>query len=127
MVPHSWLPVHRSTDDELVGYLVRESARTTPLTLFGYPLAPPSEPAAALAVLIERGLAILAEPWWLIDGDQEVEVRILEAFPDRVRVVEAPFGFYGPDSPRHTLAAPAARAQSAATSLTSTNRFRVLR
>jgi hypothetical protein len=108
MVPHSWLPVHRSTDDELVGYLVRESAGTTPLTLFGHPLAPPSEPAAALAVLSERGLAILAEPWWLVDGDQEVEVRILEAFPDRVRVVEAPYGFYGPDSPRHTLAAPAA-------------------
>lgn len=57
-----------------------------------------------MAVLEARGLA---EAWWLDRGDQQVEVRIVEAYPDRVQVVEAPFGFCGPDSPRHTLETPA--------------------
>lgn len=106
MIPSDWVPHRRPGDDELVGYLVREASGTTPLTLFGHPLAAPGDPGAAQAVLEQRGLASLAESWWLADSDQEVEVRILEAYPDRVHVVEAPYGFYGPDSPRHTLAAP---------------------
>lgn len=106
VIPSDWVPYRRSSDAELVGYLVRDASGTTPLTLFGHPLAAPGEPAAAKAVLKERGLACLAESWWLADGEETIEVKILEAYPDRVRVVEAPFGFYGPDSPRHTLAAP---------------------
>ena len=77
-----------------------------PMNLLGHPLAIPGEPAVAIAVLEARGLASLAESWWLRAGDDEVEVRILEASRDRVRVVEAPYGFYGPDSPRHTLETP---------------------
>jgi hypothetical protein len=107
VIPPHWVPHRRPDDQELVGYTVREAAGTVPLSLLGHPLATPREPAAAIAVLESRGLACLAEAWWLRAGDDEVEVRILEAFPDRVRVVEAPFGFYGPDSPRHTLATPA--------------------
>ncbi len=106
MIPSNWLPHRRPSDGELVGYLLPDAAGTTPLTLFGHPLAAPGEPAAAVAVLERRGLASLAESWWLTDDDEQVEVRILEAYPDRVRVVEAPYGFYGPDSPRHTIAAP---------------------
>ena len=106
VIPPNWVPHRRRSDAELVGYLAREASGTTPLTLFGHPLAAPGEPAAAEAVLEQRGLASLAESWWLVEEDREVEVRILEAYPDRVRVVEAPYGFYGPDSPRHTLAAP---------------------
>jgi hypothetical protein len=83
------------------------SATTTPLNLFGHPLADPGEAARAVAVLEARGLASLAEAWWLRHGDEAVEVRIVAARPDRVYVVEASFGFYGPDSPRHTLETPA--------------------
>ena len=79
---------------------------TTPLSLLGLPLASSREQAEAVRVLEARGLACLAEPWWLHSGDHAVEVRILEASPDRVHVVEAPFGFYGPGSPRHTLETP---------------------
>jgi hypothetical protein len=77
-----------------------------PMNLLGHPLAIPGEPAVAIAVLEARGLASLAESWWLHAGDAEVEVRILEAAPNRVRVAEAPYGFYGLDSPRHTLETP---------------------
>jgi hypothetical protein len=107
VIPSDWVPHRRAADAELVGYLRRDPSGTTPLNLFGHPLTGPGEPARAVAVLEARGLASLAEAWWLGRGEEAVEVRILEAFPDRVRVVEAPFGFYGPDSPRHTLETPA--------------------
>jgi len=106
VIPSDWVPYRRPSDSELVGYTAREPAGTVPLSLLGHPLATPREPAAAIAVLEARGLACLAESWWLQAGDDEVEVRILEAFPDRVRVVEAPYGFYGPGSPRHTRQTP---------------------
>ena len=106
VTPSHWVPYRRPSDSELVGYTVRDAGGTVPLSLLGHPLAGPGEPAAAIAVLEARGLACLSESWWLRAGDDEVEVRILEAFPDRVRVVEAPYGFYGPDSPRHTLETP---------------------
>ena len=107
VIPSDWVPHRRPADAELVGYLRRDTSGTTPLNLFGHPLAAPGEPARAVAVLEARGLACLAEAWWLRHGDEAIEVRIVEASPDRVHVVEAPFGFYGPDSPRHTLETPA--------------------
>jgi hypothetical protein len=107
MIPPDWMPYRRPSDGELVGYTVQTADGTTPLSLLGLPLASLCDPAAARQVLRERGLACLAEPWWLGDGDDKIEVRIIEAYPDRVQVVEAPFGFYGPDSPRHVLAMPA--------------------
>ena len=103
MIPSGWVPYRRPSDSELVGYTVHDAAGTAPLNLLGHPLATPGEPAVAVAVLEARGLASLAESWWLRAGGDEVEVRILEASPDRVRVVEAPYGLYGPDSRRHTL------------------------
>jgi hypothetical protein len=107
VIPSHWVPHRRPDDQELVGYTVRHAAGTVPLSLLGHPLATPQEPGAAIALLEARGLACLAESWWLRTRDDEVEVRILEVFPDRVRVVEAPYGFYGPDSPRHILRTPA--------------------
>jgi hypothetical protein len=107
VIPSDWVPHRRPADAELVGYLRRDAAGTTPLNLFGHPLADPGDPARAVAVLESRGLASLAEAWWLGHGDEAVEVRIIEASADRLHVVEAPFGFYGPDSPRHTLETPA--------------------
>jgi hypothetical protein len=107
VIPSDWVSHRRSADAELVGYLRRDASGTTPLNLFGHPLAGPGEPAWAVAVLEARGLASLAEAWWLRHPDEAVEVRIVETSPDRVHVVEAPFGFYGPDSPRHTLETPA--------------------
>lgn len=107
VIPHDWVPYRRPSDHELVGYTLHGASGVTPLNLFGHPLAGPGELARAVAVLEQRGLASLAKSWLLTGGAQPVEVRILEAYPDHVRVVEAPYGFYGPDSPRHTLETPA--------------------
>jgi hypothetical protein len=54
-----------------------------------------------------RGPACLAEPWPNATGEgSEIEVRILSAYPESINVVEAPYGFCGPDSPRHALMVP---------------------
>ena len=93
-----------------MGYTRTDERGTVPFTLFGYPLTEPGSREAALRVLEARGLACLAEPWVLRGEDgTEVEVRIMSAFPGSVTVVEAYFGIYGPDSPRHTLPVPTER------------------
>ena len=110
MTPTDWVPQHRAGDDELLGYTRTDERGTVPLTLFGYPLAEPGSREAAQRVLEAHGLACLAEPWILRREDgPEVEVRIMSAFPESVTVVEAYFGIYGPDSPRHTLPVPTER------------------
>lgn len=107
VIPSHWHPHHRADDHELVGYTVDDGDGAVPVSLLGHPLAAPGELRHAMAVLEQRGLAVLAEPWWLTAGETSVEVRVLAAYPDRVTVVEAPYGFFGPDSPRHTLEVPA--------------------
>ncbi len=109
MIPTDWTPLLRDGDDELLGYLLDEDAGTTPLTLFGYPLARPSGRADAARVLRTSGLAALAERWELrADDGRQVPVLILAAYPDRVLVAEAPYGFVSPDSERFTVPIPAA-------------------
>jgi len=97
MVLSGWTAYRRHEDDELLGYLVQEPGGTVPLTLFGVPLAEAGTPEEAEAVLLARGLSCLAEPWLLRqeDGD-EVRVAVLAAYPDRVVVVPAPYGYADP-------------------------------
>jgi hypothetical protein len=87
MIPSTWVPHYRAGDGELVGYLDGADPTVTPRTLFGYPLAEGCSPADAVRVLENRGLACLGDRWDLV-------------------LVETEYGYYGPDSPRHTLAAP---------------------
>lgn len=107
MIPSTWLPHHRSVDGELVGYLDGADPAVTPRTVFGYALADSGPTADAVRVLEARGLASLSERWdLLLDTGEQVPVLIMSAYADRVEVVETEYGYYGPDSTRHTLAAP---------------------
>ncbi len=108
MIPVEWTPCRRPEDAELVGYLTPAGDRVVPVTLFGYPLAGPSDVDTAVAVLRARGLACLADRWLLSLDSSEVEVRILSASADRLRVVQTEYGYFGPDSPQFTVQVPAA-------------------
>jgi hypothetical protein len=107
MTTTAWIPVHRSSDDELVGYLTLDERGATPLTLFGYPLSGPLEHADAEELLRSRGLAVLAEPWWLEEDGGGFRVQILSARPDAVTVARADYGFVSHDSERRELSVPA--------------------
>jgi hypothetical protein len=107
MTPPGWTPFHRSDDGELIGYLVADDRGTTPLTVFGFPLATPSARPDAEEVLRQRGLAVLADSWWLQEeGGPGFRVQILSAYPDRLMVARADFGFVSHDSERRELPVP---------------------
>ena len=103
MIPHTWTPHRRAIDGELVGYRATDDHGTTPLTFFGFALGEATTRAEAARLLDRTGLACLAEPWSLTIDQREIEVRILSAYPESITVVEAPDGFYGPDSRHHEL------------------------
>ena len=97
MVPTGWTAYRRAEDDELLGYLAQEPGGTVPLTLFGVPLGEAGTSEQAEAVLRSRGLACLADPWLLTQEDgEEVRVALVAAYPDRVLVVPAPYGYPEP-------------------------------
>jgi hypothetical protein len=107
MIPSTWRPHFRGIDGGLVGYLDGTDPAVTPRTVFGYALAQAGPTADAVRVLEARGLACLGERWELtLDSGEPVPVLIMSAYADRVVVVETEYGYYGPDSPRHTLTAP---------------------
>ena len=92
-----WTAYRRPEDDELLGYLVQEPGGIVPLTLFGVPLGAAGTPEEAESVLRARGLACLADPWLLRHDDgEEVRVAVVSAYPDRVLVVPAPWGYPDP-------------------------------
>lgn len=66
MIPNSWTPVTRPSDDEHVGYLVPDGTdgRVVPTALTGTPLGPAAEHRDAVALLVERGLRSLDRRWW---------------------------------------------------------------
>jgi hypothetical protein len=110
MIPQDWRPVRRPDDDELVGYLVPETEGSTPVTLFGHPLSGPTDADEAEALLLRRGLPVLADPWWLDEGDDGgYRVQIMSADPRSVVVARADFGFVSHDSERHRLPVPTDR------------------
>lgn len=67
MIPADWTACRRESDGELVGYLVADEtdrALAVPTSLIGLPLGPAQSPDSARAVLVSRGLAVLAQRWW---------------------------------------------------------------
>ena len=97
MLHEDWSPLRRESDDELLGYVAATADGSVPLTLFGVALAGPGTREEAEAVLQARGLACLAEPWWFRQDDgEEVRVALVAAYPDRVLVVPAPYGYADP-------------------------------
>ncbi len=110
MLPSTWIAHYRPGDGELVGYLSPEDSGYLPRTVFGYPLGPAAERADAVHTLETRGLACLAERWTLLDEDgADLRVQILSASPERVVVVDAPYGYYEAGSPRFVLPVPTDR------------------
>ncbi len=102
--------MYRAGDGELIGRLLSGADGITPVTLFGAPLAEPGGWATAVDVLRARGLASLAESWsYRRDDGADVVVKIIAAYPDRLLLVEAPYGFVSHDSPRHTVDTPTDR------------------
>ncbi len=97
MIPSTWRPYRRDSDDELVGYLTDDG---TPMSLIGLPLGDPGPDAEAM--LSERGLAALDGRWLCripnplppgrVDATRPAEdwplrhVVIVEAGPDQCRV-----------------------------------------
>lgn len=102
--------LYRGGDGELTGRLVRGDAGVVPTTVFGAPLGPPVSWAEAVAVLRERGLASLAEPWTYVrDDGEEVVVKIVSAYPHRLLLVEAPWGYPAPDARTYVVDTPTDR------------------
>lgn len=107
MIPMDWLPVVRPDDGELVGYVSLDERGATPLTLFGYALAEPLDRSEAEELLRRRGLAVLADPWWLEPADGPgYRVQIMSATPDEVAVARADHGIVDPRAGVVRLPAP---------------------
>ena len=65
MIPTEWRDVHRPDDGELVGHLApTDGDDVVPVSLAGTALGPAQHPAQAVALLTDRGLAVLAGRWW---------------------------------------------------------------
>ena len=89
------VPVRRPGDDELVGFIQFDdaSAEWQALTVFGGELGRVANPGQARQLVLERGLASLAERWhWFSRRSGAWEVVLpQEARPGSVRVV---VGYY---------------------------------
>lgn len=99
-IQDNWIAHHRDEDGELLGYLAPPSDVTNtfrPVTIFGYPMAPPLELADAQQVLDDLGLSYLAERWYLtVDGSGEsIAVTIAEISPHQMTVRNADYGYEG--------------------------------
>ncbi|MCX5418159.1 hypothetical protein [Streptomyces sp. NBC_00078] len=100
MIPTNWIRHHRPQDNELLGYLCPVNGTPVqfiPVTVFGYPLAAPTDQDQARHVLQSTGLSCLAEPWLLTvpDRAEPVTVQIIEATPRRLRVRNTDYGYQG--------------------------------
>jgi hypothetical protein len=97
MIPQHWRPYRRSSDEELVGYLVPQGDALLPVNLFGYPVGEAGGADEAEALLESAGLGALAEPWWLeLEDGGSIRVRIREVSADRLVVMPDDFGVGGP-------------------------------
>jgi hypothetical protein len=79
--------VHRD-DGELLGRVVPQSHGWQPTTTFGAALGEVTGHDEAVEIVRTKGLASLAEPWWVRpdDSDEWREAQLLEVAPDRLRV-----------------------------------------
>lgn len=75
-------------DGERLGRVVPTAGGWQPTTVFGAPLGEPTDHDHAVAVMHDRGLAVLAEPWWVrrLGDTAWQEAHLLEVSPDRVRL-----------------------------------------
>lgn len=75
-------------DGELLGRVVPQAGGWQPTTAFGAALGEVTDHDAAVSTVRARGLAALAEPWWIRteDSDDWQEARLLEVTPERLRV-----------------------------------------
>ncbi len=102
-----WIEHRRGHDDELLGFLVPSGGWFTPVTVFGYPIAEPTDREDAEGSLDRLGLSYLAERWELAREDQApIQVEIVEASPQRVVVKNVDFGSKLDYGTRFTLSAP---------------------
>jgi hypothetical protein len=102
-----WIEHRREHDDELLGFLVPDGEWFTPVTVFGYPIAEPTDRDDAEESLDRIGLSYLAERWNLKRERQApIQVEIVEASPQRVVVKNVDFGSELDYGTRFTLSAP---------------------
>lgn len=85
---HQRIGVRRPADGELVGFVVATDQTIVATTTFGVELARFAGREQAERFLCERGLAILAERWWLWSPDSRSwrPAILIEAGVDWVRV-----------------------------------------
>ncbi|MHA7276321.1 hypothetical protein [Arthrobacter sp. HLT1-21] len=95
MIPSTWTAYHREDDGELLGYLVVDGSLHTPVTFFGYRLADAADEFDASQVLQGVGLSYLADTWRLSlkDRKEPINVQIVEASPERLRVKSIDYGY----------------------------------
>ncbi len=102
-----WIEHRRAHDDELLGFLVPDGLRFTPVTVFGYSIAAPADREDAEETLNRLGLSYLAERWTLHrEGQAPIQVEVVEASPQRVVVKNVDFGSDHEYGTRFTLDAP---------------------
>ncbi len=89
-------PVHRD-DGELCGYVTSYEGHWRAVSVFGGVLDDADSDEAAERIVVEIGLAALAERWLLVtDGDPDGEiVCIVEASPDGVTLAIGYYSFDG--------------------------------
>ena len=86
MIPATWLPVHRPSDDELVGYLVPDEDGFQPVSRVGHPMGAVMDEAAARSLLHQGGLIELNRRFWTDwPGEGWTNVVIIETSPVEVR------------------------------------------
>lgn len=89
-----WIERRRGHDDELLGFLVPGGGWLTPVTVFGDPIAEPTDREDAEGSLDRLGLSYLVERRNLQrEGQAPIQVKIVEeASPERVVVKNVDFG-----------------------------------
>lgn len=93
MIPDDWTPHHRTSDNELVGWIRAEGEAWVAVSLLGQELTSPVDWLEAEAVLDDLSLAWLGEVWMLEqpEGDA-LRVRLVELSGERVVVQTDDFG-----------------------------------
>ena len=92
--------IRRDADDELLGFVHRCADGWAALTVFGGRLAVVASEEEAVAVVRTRGLASLAERWYLDEDGAPQEWLLQEAAPGYVRMARSLLGYPDPTSVR---------------------------
>lgn len=93
--PSTATEVRREDDDELLGFTAPTGSGWQALTVFGGLLGEHPSADAAAAQLRAEGLASLADRWWIETAAGWERCHLIEASPERVVVVVAPYAWMG--------------------------------